>query len=253
METINILWTGGWDSTFRVIELSREEVKIQPYYVLDNTRNSQKNELETIKNISEKLRHHENTKAEILPIKLIEIESIEKDEEITQIYNKMHKKYKIGSQYDYLARLALKIDNLEIGLENEPSSKALNFINRCGALKKTRIKGMDTYVIDAEKSKFELIKLFGNLNFPIIDKSKMKMKEIAEKMGYGEIMNMTWFCHNPINNEPCGFCNPCISTIRSGFRYRFPENSLKRYKRRKIDRIVRIVKKVSRKIFNKVA
>ena len=243
METINILWTGGWDSTFRVIELSREKVKIQPYYVLDNTRNSQKNELETINKISEKLKKFKDTKAEILPIKLIEKERIEKNEEITHIYIKMHKKYKIGSQYDYLARLALNVDNLELGLENEPSSKALNFINLCGKLKKTKIKGIDTYVLDTENSKEELIKLFGNLNFPIIDKSKMEMKKITDKMGYKTIMDMTWFCHNPINNEPCGFCNPCISTIRSGFSYRFPENSLKRYKRRKIDRIVRKIKK----------
>ena len=156
----------------------------------------------------------------------------------------MHKKYKIGSQYDYLARLALNINNLEIGLENEPSSKALNFINKCGTLKKVQLKGLDTYVINDKKSKIELIKLFGNLSFPIIDKSKMDMKEIAEKNGYGEIMNLTWFCHNPINNEPCGMCNPCISTIKSGFSYRFPENSLRRYRRRKINRILRKFKKI---------
>lgn len=30
-ETITVLWTGGWDSTYRVIELSRQNVNIQLY------------------------------------------------------------------------------------------------------------------------------------------------------------------------------------------------------------------------------
>lgn len=35
---VNILWTGGLDSSFRVIELSQMEVIIQPYYIIDPVR-----------------------------------------------------------------------------------------------------------------------------------------------------------------------------------------------------------------------
>ena len=33
MKTVNVLWTGGLDSTYRVLELSRTDVTIQPYYL----------------------------------------------------------------------------------------------------------------------------------------------------------------------------------------------------------------------------
>lgn len=32
---VKILWTGGFDSTLRMAELSRYEVAIQPYYLID--------------------------------------------------------------------------------------------------------------------------------------------------------------------------------------------------------------------------
>lgn len=30
---VNILWTGGWDSTYRMIELSRKELDVNPIYI----------------------------------------------------------------------------------------------------------------------------------------------------------------------------------------------------------------------------
>lgn len=51
--TVNILWTGGWDSTFRVVELSRMEgITIQPVYVIDPNRKSVPYELRAMDNIT---------------------------------------------------------------------------------------------------------------------------------------------------------------------------------------------------------
>ena len=251
MNTINILWTGGWDSTFRIVELSKEEVEIQAYYVLDKTRKSQKNEIDTMEKITEELEKNSNTKAKFLPIKFVNVDEIEKNDEITRVYKKMHKIHKIGSQYDYLARLALKVKNLELGLENAETSKALNFIKACGEIQEKEINGLKNYAINPEKSSYELKLLLGNLNFPIIDKTKLDMKNIAEKEGYINIMNMTWFCHNPIDNKPCGYCNPCVSTIQEGMQYRFTAEALERYKKRKKYRLVKKIKRGIEKRCNK--
>lgn len=35
-EVINVLWTGGYDSSFRIVQLSKNKVTIQPYYLSDN-------------------------------------------------------------------------------------------------------------------------------------------------------------------------------------------------------------------------
>lgn len=34
-EVINVLWTGGYDSSFRMVQLSKSNVMIQPYYLSD--------------------------------------------------------------------------------------------------------------------------------------------------------------------------------------------------------------------------
>ena len=43
-----ILWTGGWDSTYRIVELFREQIQIQPIYCCDPSRGSMQREIETM-------------------------------------------------------------------------------------------------------------------------------------------------------------------------------------------------------------
>lgn len=50
-EVCKILWTGGWDSTYRIVELFREQIQIQPIYCCDPSRGSIQREIETMENI----------------------------------------------------------------------------------------------------------------------------------------------------------------------------------------------------------
>ncbi len=52
MEKIKVLWTGGFDSTFVVCQLSLLPVEIQPIYI-SMGRNSEANELKAIQTISD--------------------------------------------------------------------------------------------------------------------------------------------------------------------------------------------------------
>ena len=72
MKNISIFWTGGYDSTFRVVQLSRCEITIQPIYLSDN-RKSEKNELMAIEEITSMLKKHPQTKANFLPLKIVDI------------------------------------------------------------------------------------------------------------------------------------------------------------------------------------
>jgi len=64
LERINIFWTGGWDSTFRMLQLAEKQVIIQPYYLKDN-RKSEELELNTIKILTEEILKLNTTKCEI--------------------------------------------------------------------------------------------------------------------------------------------------------------------------------------------
>jgi len=75
-ETINILWTGGWDSTFRVLELTDKNITIQPYYLKDN-RLSEKMEIDTVKSLTEEIRKLPSTKCIIKPLLAKKVSEIE--------------------------------------------------------------------------------------------------------------------------------------------------------------------------------
>lgn len=58
IKKVNILWTGGLDSSCRIIELSRMNVEIQPYYIWDTTRDSIKQEIRAMKRITQDVQNH---------------------------------------------------------------------------------------------------------------------------------------------------------------------------------------------------
>jgi hypothetical protein len=229
---VNILWTGGWDSTFRIIQLSFKNVIIQPFYLKDN-RKSEQFELQAIKSITKELRELPSTKSIINEVKTTNVVDIEEDIEITGAYQQLYQKSFFGSQYDWLARFAKTLNNLELTIHQD--DKAFSLIQNYGKVNKiyNQERG-EYYKIDPSSSSKELLKVFGNFDFPILEYSKMDMKKEAEKNGFIHLLNKTWFCHTPFNGQPCGICNPCIYTIEEGLVYRFDKSAIKRYKRNKL-------------------
>ena len=67
---VHILWTGGLESTYRVVELSQTDCIIQPHYIIykyRGKRESKDYELRAIHKITDILRKDERTRATILP------------------------------------------------------------------------------------------------------------------------------------------------------------------------------------------
>ncbi|MFC7523371.1 hypothetical protein ACFQRK_05420 [Parapedobacter sp. GCM10030251] len=238
MEKIHLLWTGGWDSTYRILQLANKPVSIQPYYLLECTRKSKDFELRAIDIITKDIRQHPETKCVISELISIKIEDIVKNPEITDAYNEILKTNFFGSQYDWLARFAVTVKNLELAIHED--DKASSIIKKYGSLikKQDELIG-DYYVLNQDVSTESLIKVFGHYRFPILDANKLAMKRWAEEMNYIDIMNKTWFCHLPKNNKPCGICNPCMYTIEEGLEYRFSKGALRRYH---VDKAARPIK-----------
>lgn len=74
--------------------------------------------------------------------------------------------------------------------------------------------------------------MFSSFRFPIplFKITKLEIREEYVKLGFEKTMHKTWFCHTPINNEPCGMCNPCKSVVEEGLSFRLTDKALKRYK-----------------------
>lgn len=244
-ETINVLWTGGYDSTFRVLQLSKFNIDIQPYYFKDN-RISEENELNAIAEITQDIKNHSETKATILPLITYNTSDVKNDEVITKAYKKIRESLPLGSQYDWLARFAKEKDmnNLELGLEKSESSVARQTIEKFGEVQLVEEGQLSYYIINKDKSNEDLINIFGRFHFPnpLYNLTKQEMLAEYEKLGFKNIVKKTWFCFTPIDGEPCGLCNPCKSTLNEGMDFRFSKRGLRRNKFSFIAKVLRKLK-----------
>lgn len=240
---IEILWTGGFDSTYRIVQLSGMNVQIHPYYLLDN-RQSEDMELSAIAKITEMLKNNVNTKCEFLPLKIVDRKKRIFSKETSEAYKRIVKHDYLGSQYDWLGCFATRHDGIELSIHQ--NDKAIILINKYGKLKKIRdaIAG-DYHIVDCEYSSDDINKLFRFYHFPLADITKLEMRNNYIEWGYSDVMNLTWFCFRPIKGKLCGCCNACIYAIEEGMEERFSVDALKRYRRRKyiFNKLINVTKK----------
>ena len=232
---INIFWTGGWDSTYMLIKLLKQGKTVQPIYVIDNGRNSRNNEIMAMTKILKQLEELDYLGGEVLPIIQINIDEIKQNEKITESYKNICKEIKLGSQYDWIARLALDYPEIAVGIEkpNGEFSGCLAAIEKTGKL----IFKDEIGYIDHNNSNQDCINVFGKLCFPIIDITEIEMIKDIKKWKLEKIMENIWFCHKPIKGKPCGTCRPCQQKMECKMEFLLPENAQQKYNRfHKIDK-----------------
>jgi 7-cyano-7-deazaguanine synthase in queuosine biosynthesis len=221
---VRILWTGGWDSTFRVLYATVVEGKrVEPHYIVDTGRPSSLQELRTISRIRHALRVHNKQAHERISYLQITLRNeIPEDIQITNCWNRLRNRMDLARQYDWLARYAQSrnLTTLELGVEKHDRDDGVypflkENIERT-PLEVYRIK--QGAAVDAE--------LFARFEFPLFDYSKTQMRNVAEQQGFLEILEKYWFCHEPINGRPCGMCHPCVSVVAEGMGYRLTKEAL---------------------------
>lgn len=228
---IEIFWTGGYDSTFRVVQLSRMDVTICPYYLSDK-RIAESYEISAIEKIIQLIRNHPDTKAELLDLVYIPYdERPETDPEIKAAYDRIFSQNWLGNQYVWLASFAKEHKGIELSIEK--GTNPVRLIEKNGSFRKAEIDGIgETFVVD-ESTHPDFLALFGNFSIPLLAASKLDMKDFFLSHGYEDVMKTTWFCHSPINGKPCGKCNPCKGVVEEGMAERLDEEALERYKKAK--------------------
>lgn len=222
-EVVKLLWSGGWDSTFRLLQIILEEKKAaQPYYLIDPDRKSLRIEIKTMRDIKNRiLKDFPEASERILPTKFSEIKDLKPDETLTIAYQEINSFRHLATQYLWFSWFCKGegIDDMELGTEHkaEETNACLfrYYLTRIGDTAKFRIA--DEFLGGPFGD------LFKNFRFPNFGYSKWDMKEKAEELGWLEIMKMTWFCHYPIHDRiPCGNCVPCAQAIEEGFAWRIP-------------------------------
>lgn len=228
-----VFWTGGWDSTFRIIQLSRtDNITIQPVYISGDNRPSEQIELQQMGTISNLLKQKPSSVAPILPIKVVDKKDILPNPDITQAFHTIRKTIPLGSQYEFLARYAAENPMVEIGPEcpDGEFSGIVEAINTYGGL----VAYNDSWQLDREHATEECKLLFGNFSYPIIKLTERAMLAYVKEWEYEDIMKHIWFCHNPINGKACGLCRPCEQKMDEHMEFLLAPEGQKRYRRMKL-------------------
>jgi hypothetical protein len=214
-EPANVLWTSGWDSTYRVADLLLVQRRsVQPWYVMDSARLSTRRELKTLDAMRRALIEKDpGVSQRLLPLKTFKVEDIPADAEISAAYAGILEHGYLGIQYEWLARLA-KAENVDLELSIHSEDKFTEFLG-------------GRTVVDAQgarrASPAAQNPVFKKFLFPLLGVSKLDMQEKGAAHGFSDIQEMTWFCHTPLlDGEPCGFCNPCTFTREEGMGRRVP-------------------------------
>lgn len=217
-EVHKVLWTSGWDSTYRVVELVLKGAVIQPYYVIDKKRVSYRKEIDTLALLRAKIvEAYPDAKDRLLEVIFIDLKKIKPDILCKVSHKVLKNRGHIGKQYYWLACLSKRMDDLELCLAADDFA-ILKFLGGKIVVEEHPFVGA-YYKLSPDVKDFFLKRIFKDLRFPTIGLTKLDMKAIAEQKGFIAIMNATWFCQNA-TDKPCKTCHICQLLVKNGMGYR---------------------------------
>lgn len=223
MRTINILWTGGLDSTYLMFKLSRQPLDIYPYYVIDPQRPSVQKELETIDKILAVFGKRNDIKATIHQVQKLNMNDICQHADIEEAWKYLHNKYDLGSQYLFLANFARQYNlHLAAGVLFGERSKVEQSLKETDRLT-TSEEFPDLFLKISNDNKATPANIiFEHLYFPKFMRNLEKTSEWDYFLNHDamDIAQMTWFCHRPVLGMTCGHCNPCKDALNEGMAWR---------------------------------
>ena len=217
-----IFWSGGWDSTFRILTLlSETDLAIQPYYVIDPERPSAAIELETIYFLRDQMQRYLGLdSSRLLPMETIAMDAIPEDAEVDCAHQELRKHGYVGLQYAWLARFARwqQLENIELSVE-----RGINIYPHIeGKIERTFHNDGTNYRLATEA--YPEATVFGPFLFPLIMRSSREIHAEAADRGWDCVLDRTWFCYRPVAGRyPCGSCRPCVYIMdKNPERYRLP-------------------------------
>ena len=232
IKLINLLWTGGWDSTFELLQtVLIYKSTVQPYYIIDPNRRSMNNELMAIRKIKEALfNSFPETKELILPIIFRMVDDIIIDPTIEMAFQEFKKEKHMGIQYLWLASFCKSegIYDMQLSIEaSDTPDPNLWDSNIQDILIDENINNQVVYKIDPTFQGTKEYEIFKYFTFPLIKITKVEMLQIARKRNWLSFINQSRFCLFPTKKgQPCGICKPCTQTLMEGFTHRMPQNRI---------------------------
>lgn len=238
-----VLWTGGWDSSFRVLQVALIEKRdVQPLYIDSGERKSKAHEIAAMDAIRSGVaaKFGGQAAARIKPTIYQTLEGVPDDPVIAQAHADLARNLGLGSQYKWLANFANHHGYTDLEM-------AAHWVDGpgpfgCHWLEENCEFVDGTYRVSSAPNDPLIIPVFEMFSFPILKLTKSSMAVIARDAGFLELMNLTHFCHNPRGDgTPCGRCEPCSDAIVQGMAHRIPRLTRLKMRLRPVTSVVRRV------------
>ena len=222
-DPVQLLWTGGWDSCFRLIHLMHHSAAVvQPWYIIDEMRSSIGNEVRAMGAIRQALVERDASYAgRILPTRFVSRDQVEPDADVVAQFRRLAAHTRTGTQYGYLARFARQY-GLTLELSMHDKDHGLGKVVYPHTEPVETPYGVVRRVKDDAPAYLDILRPYV---FPVFGLSKLEMGNEAKESGYAPLLDLTWFCHTPRNGQPCGRCRPCQQVIHGRMHRRMPLTS----------------------------
>ena len=253
-QPINLLWTGGWDSTFRFLQIVLDyKYPVQPYYIIDTSRGSTLIEIDTRNEIIKKvIDRYPFAKELILPTHFSSLAEVVTSPDISDKFQVLKNEMHIGSQYGWLPMFAGQHGLYDLELSLEKSDRVTHFNDMDLYEPVQNHPAGHVYQIKRSLSDEHPKSIYKYFRFPLLDFTKIDMRKHSKRRGYFDILNLSWFCFTPIKGKPCGLCNPCRTAVQEGMDHRLPSESLLRNKYHKAFETAALIKMTAKRQMRKV-
>ena len=182
-----ILWTGGWDSTFRVLYVALvDRRKVDPHYIIDTGRPSTLCELRAISRIRDLLRISDKEAYErVSNLQITPQNEIPKDAEITSSWRRLTQRLDVAWQYDLLARYAKckNLTDLELGGRGGHTHSLLK--------ENVERTPFGSYKFKRGVAGDDGGEVFARFEFPTFEYTKAQIKDIAKEQGFLKILEQS--------------------------------------------------------------
>lgn len=173
----NILWTGGWDSTFRIVQLARAGKEVQPHYIADHSRASISKEISVMHEARQTINHRFRG-AHIREVYVQDLSRIRIYDDFSAAYQSLRSRGWIGSQYKYIASYARMKGIKRLDLSIERGNQGENSRTNIPRAENTAMDQHGRRVISSKVPE-DLRTLFGSFSFPIVELTNYNMRELA--------------------------------------------------------------------------
>lgn len=211
-EPVQLLWTGGWDSSFRLMQLLLVEGRaVQPIYILDTGRASTLHEVRAMNQIRAALLPRLPDASLLAPTRVLVAAEFPPTLEMQRAREEILESAWIGEQYVWLAGVAetlgwqgVELCLLDLDTAGPPGTSGW---------KSVVFKG------PGELREGAAPQLFKYWSFPIMHLTKPRMRELAREQGFLDVLARRWFCQDPLAGRACGRCRPCMYSNTDGIEF----------------------------------